>query len=69
MMGRQDRDQGELFYELNASTADGFRLSVIFVTAFDDDTRQAAIEAGCVAFLHKPFAANSLIAAIEATVG
>ena len=56
----------ELSRQLAAS---GSKLPVIFMTAFDDDaTREAAMEAGCVAFLHKPFPASSLIAAIEAAV-
>jgi FixJ family two-component response regulator len=56
----------ELSRQLAASVS---KLPVIFMTAFDDDaTREAAMEAGCVAFLHKPFPASSLIAAIEAAV-
>ena len=40
-------------------------IPVIFITADDSDTtRKAAIEAGCVAYLTKPFAAKSLIEAI-----
>jgi len=47
-------------------TASGCRLPVIFMTAFDDEaTRMQAQSAGCVAFLHKPFAANLLLGAIE----
>jgi FixJ family two-component response regulator len=47
-------------------TASGCRLPVIFMTAFDDEaTRMQAQSAGCVAFLHKPFAANLLMGAIE----
>ena len=39
---------------------------VIFITAADDETlERAAIKAGCVAYLHKPFRAESLIAAIN----
>lgn len=46
--------------------ASGCTLPVIFMTAFDDDaTRQAAMEAGCVAFLRKPFPAPSLLGAIR----
>src|SRR5215475_11065859 len=38
---------------------------VIFVTALDDDvTHKEALEAGCVAFLRKPFAGRELIDAI-----
>jgi FixJ family two-component response regulator len=47
-------------------TAAGCKLPVIFMTAFDDQaTRTQAQSAGCIAFLHKPFAANLLIGAIE----
>jgi CheY-like chemotaxis protein len=36
------------------------------MTAFDDEaTRAKAQQAGCVAYLHKPFVANLLIGAIE----
>ena len=53
----------ELRHHLKAT---GCRLPVIFMTAFDDeDTRIQAQSAGCVAFLHKPFAANLLMGAIE----
>lgn len=39
---------------------------VIFITAADDDTlEREAIKAGCVAYLQKPFPAESLIAAIN----
>ncbi|MEY9586334.1 response regulator transcription factor [Sinorhizobium fredii] len=42
------------------------RLPVIFITAIDDDALEAeARGAGCVAYLHKPFAAASLIHAID----
>jgi FixJ family two-component response regulator len=47
-------------------TASGCKLPVIFMTAFDDEaTRTQAQSAGCIAFLHKPFAADLLIGAIE----
>jgi FixJ family two-component response regulator len=53
----------ELRHHLKAS---GCTLPVIFMTAFDDEaTRMQAHSAGCVAFLHKPFAANLLMGAIE----
>src|SRR5438132_11094189 len=39
---------------------------VIFMTAMDNEaTRQAAFEAGCVAYLRKPFLAQLLIDAIN----
>lgn len=44
----------------------GIALPVIFVTGRDNHaTRMAAIEAGCIAYLTKPFAARSLIEPIE----
>ena len=47
-------------------TASGSRLPVIFITANDSETaRKAAMEAGCVAYLPKPFPTKLLIDAIE----
>lgn len=47
-------------------TVSGCALPVIFITALDDDaTRQAAIAAGCIACLRKPFPARSLIGAVN----
>jgi FixJ family two-component response regulator len=47
-------------------SATGCDLPVIFMTAFDDEaTRLQAQNAGCIAFLHKPFVATLLIGAIE----
>jgi FixJ family two-component response regulator len=44
-------------------------LPVIFITALDDeDTRVQAQQAGCVAFLHKPYSARQLVDAIEKAV-
>jgi FixJ family two-component response regulator len=41
---------------------------VIFITAQDqDETRRAALNAGCVAYLTKPFRSQALVDAIEAT--
>jgi len=41
-------------------------LPVIFMTANDSDvTRKSAMEAGCVAYLSKPFSAQTLASAIE----
>ena len=41
-------------------------LPVIFVTGNDSDAnRSAAIEAGCIAYLPKPFSARSLIEPVE----
>ena len=46
-------------------TAAGSTLPVIFITAIDHDAVEtAAIQAGCAAYLHKPFAAELLITAV-----
>ena len=48
-------------------TLSGIELPVIFITGNDSASRrQAAMEAGCSAYLPKPFTATSLIAAINA---
>jgi FixJ family two-component response regulator len=47
-------------------TSSGTDVPVIFMTAIDDPaTRQEAFDAGCVAYLRKPFLANLLIDAIN----
>lgn len=47
----------------------GTDLPVIFMTAIDDeDTRQEAFDAGCIAYLKKPFLAKLLIDAINRIV-
>ena len=47
-------------------TSSGTDLPVIFMTAIDNEaTRQEAFDAGCVAYLRKPFLANLLIDAIN----
>jgi len=47
-------------------TSSGTDLPVIFMTAIDNDaTRQEAFDAGCVAYLRKPFLAKLLIDAIN----
>ena len=47
-------------------TSSGIDLPVIFMTAIDNEaTRQDAFDAGCVAYLRKPFLANLLIDAIN----
>jgi FixJ family two-component response regulator len=44
----------------------GSKLPVIFITALDDGALEAeAAQAGCIAYLHKPFPANLLIDAIN----
>ena len=53
----------ELWQQLRES---GIVLPVIFITALEDDTlERAAVEAGCVAYLRKPFPAKTLIAAVN----
>ena len=47
-------------------TRSGVSIPVIFITGADDEaTRQAALQTGCAAFLHKPFPSSALIEAIE----
>ena len=42
---------------------------IIFITAYeDDDRRRQALEAGAVAFLHKPFYQEELLNAIDAAL-
>ena len=49
-------------------TSSGTDLPVIFMTAIDSQaTRQEAFDAGCIAFLKKPFLAKLLIDAINRT--
>jgi FixJ family two-component response regulator len=46
--------------------ASGSKRPVIFMTAIDDDaTRKEAIDAGCIAYLRKPFAPQLLLDAIR----
>jgi len=50
--------------------ASGSKLPIIFVTAFDNETtRMRAIEAGCLAYLRKPFSAQLLFDAIDKAAG
>jgi FixJ family two-component response regulator len=50
-------------------TASGSKCPVIFMTAVDDDaTRKEAMEAGCIAYLKKPFAPNLLLDALGKAV-
>jgi FixJ family two-component response regulator len=47
-------------------TLSGIELSVIFMTANDSEAmRKAAMQAGCVAYLPKPFPTKLLMDAIE----
>lgn len=55
--------------ELRRQLADS-RFSVIFTTAGDtEDTRQAALQSGCVAYLEKPFPGKLLLEAIRKIPG
>jgi FixJ family two-component response regulator len=50
--------------------ASGSQLPIIFMTAFDDEaTRLRAVEAGCLAYLRKPFSAQLLFDAIDKAAG
>ena len=47
----------------------GHLLPVIFITAVESEaTRKSALEAGCVAYLHKPFPSGLLIEAVERVI-
>jgi FixJ family two-component response regulator len=49
--------------------AAGSTVPVIFISAVDDALlEQEALQTGCVAYLHKPFRAASLISAINKTL-
>jgi FixJ family two-component response regulator len=57
----------ELAHQL---VADGYAYPIIFMTGLDDELiRKQADAAGGVAFLHKPFPARMLFAAIEKALG
>jgi len=48
----------------------GWRLPIIFVTSHvDDNARAAALEAGAVGFLYKPFRDDELLNAMDAALG
>ena len=50
-------------------TRSGIELPVVFITANDSEpSRKAAMEAGCVAYLQKPFLTKLLMDAIEAAL-
>ena len=63
-----DRSGIDVHHHMKAA---GIRLPVIFITGKDNPgTRVAAIESGCLAYLTKPFAAESLMKHIErASIG
>ena len=51
-------------------SAAGSRIPVIFITARDDEaTRRDAMQAGCAAYLGKPFSGRVLLDAIFGAVG
>jgi FixJ family two-component response regulator len=51
-------------------TESGSQLPIIFMTAVDDEaTHREAMDAGCVAYLRKPFPAKLLIGAIDKATG
>jgi FixJ family two-component response regulator len=51
-------------------TESGSPLPIIFMTAVDDEaTRREAMDAGCIAYLRKPFPAKMLIGAIDKAMG
>jgi len=57
----------ELKRKLNEA---GIAPPVIFITGRDEDvTRRAALSAGCVAYLRKPFPSKELVEAINTSLG
>ena len=57
----------ELWHQLKHT---GINLPVIFITAVDDETLESeAVNAGCIAYLNKPFPAKSLITAVNRALG
>ena len=53
----------------NRLTANGSTIPIIFMTATDDEvTQQEAVEAGCIAYLRKPFLARLLMAALAVAI-
>jgi FixJ family two-component response regulator len=50
-------------------THSGHSVPVIFITAVESEARRkSALEAGCVAYLHKPFPSSLLIEAVETAI-
>ena len=48
----------------------GCNLPVVFITAVDDEKLELeGIQSGCLAYLHKPFPASLLIAAVAKALG
>jgi FixJ family two-component response regulator len=51
-------------------TAAGDRIPIVFITAHDDDSiRHAAMVAGAIGFLQKPFEDQALVALVSQAVG
>jgi FixJ family two-component response regulator len=47
----------------------GYKVPVVFITAsVRESTQTAALEAGCVAFLKKPFSSDELFEAVDSAV-
>jgi FixJ family two-component response regulator len=50
-------------------TRSGHSVPVVFITAGDNEiTRKSALDAGCVAYLEKPFPSSLLIEAVETVI-
>jgi FixJ family two-component response regulator len=50
-------------------TRSGHSLPVIFITAVESEaTHKSALDAGCIAYLHKPFPSGLLIEAVERAI-
>lgn len=57
----------ELWHHLKHSDTS---IPVIFITAVEDEVlEREAVDAGCIAYLRKPFPAESLIAAVKRALG
>lgn len=57
----------ELWHHLKHA---GASIPVIFMTAVEDETlEREAVDAGCIAYLRKPFPAESLITAVKRALG
>jgi FixJ family two-component response regulator len=53
-------------------TASGSRVPIVFITAHDDSDgrmQAQALQAGAIAFLHKPFGDDDLLNAVQVAVG
>ena len=53
-----------------ALAGEGSKMPIIFITAFPDGhVRQAAMQAGAICFLNKPFDGEALIRCLESALG